>query len=219
MDLKFLFGISLFSIAIFAIAMLLPEGKTSNSQNLPWQIEQTEGSTRVFGLTLGVSRLREAERLLQGDGEISLFRSENGAYSIESYFDKTELGGLTAKMVLVMDIPAEELAQIYERGVRVSKLGNGTSKVSIATADLHRTRSAAIASITYLPAINLTAEQLKARFGAPAQRIREPDSSAEHWLYPAIGLDITLDENAKEVFQYIKPSSFTQISQPLLNVK
>ncbi len=215
MELKIIGGVIGFSIVIFIIALLLPTNVEQNVQGLPWQIQQQNGTIQVFNLTLGKSTLSEAENLLQGDAEISLFHSQDGSYSVEAYFDKVEMGGLTAKMILVMNIPAAELREMYLRGVRISQVGSGSNKVSIATEDLHRVRNSPIAGITYLPLINLNPDQLVARFGEPSKRIREPNSAAEHWLYPRLGLDVVLNESGKEVLQYIMPSRFAEVSEPL----
>ena len=215
MDLKIISGVTLLSIILIVVALLIPETKTTETHGLPWQIEQLEGSTRVFGLTLGNSTLSDAESLFLGDSEISLFQSQQGVHTLEAYFDKIELGGLTAKMILILDIPADELSMMFQRGVRISKVGSGSNKVSIATEDLHQARKASIASITYLPAVNLDAKQLESRFGMPEKRVMEPDSTAEHWLYPALGLDVTLNKEEKEILQYVNPADFLQISQPL----
>ena len=219
MDLKIISGVTLLSIILIVIALLIPETKTTETHGLPWQIEQHKGSTRVFGLTLGHSTLSDAERLFLGDSEISLFQSQQGVHTLEAYFDKVELGGLTAKMILNIDIPEEELLMMFQRGVRISKVGSGSNKVSIATEDLHQARKAAIRGITYLPAVNLDAKQLESRFGIPEQRIMELDSTAEHWLYPTLGLDVTLNKEEKEVLQYVNPADFLQISQPLQATK
>jgi len=216
MELKIISGVIIFSLAVLGIALLIPKESTQSTQGLPWQIEHVNNTTRVFGLTLGQSTLSDAEKILQGNAEINLFESENGKHSLEAYFDKIELGGLTAKMILVMDFSESDLADIYQRGLRISKLGSGSDKVSISTEDLHRTRNAKIASITYLPRIDLSATQLEARFGKASKIIHEPGTTAEHWLYPQSGLDVTLDENAKEVLQYVIPSQFSQITEPLL---
>lgn len=215
MELKIIGGVILLSAAIFLGALFIPESTTQNTQGMPWQIDKIDNTTRVFNLTLGKSTLSEAENILLGDAEVSLFRSQENAHSVEAYFDKVMLGGLSAKIVLVMDISEPELGAIYSRGVRISKLGSGGNKVSIATEDLHRVRSSAIAGITYLPAINLNADQLISRFGQPLKRIKEPDNNTEHWLYPEIGLDVTLNEQGKDILQYIEPAKFSKISEPL----
>lgn len=223
MELKVIGSVILLSLVIFVIALVIPDPVSDNvkqnAQGLPWQIEQHQGSIRVFNLTLGKSTLIEAEKLLLGDAEISLFRSPTDSHAIEAYFDKVMLGGLSAKMILVMDIPESELSEMFQRGLRISKLGSGSNKVSLTTKDLHYTRNSAIASITYLPAINLNSEQLIARFGSPLERIGEPGGTIEHWLYPKLGLDVMLDDSGKEVLQYIEPSRFTQISTPLKQVR
>ena len=215
MELKVIGGVFVASAFIFGIALFIPENTNQSNHGLPWQIEQIDGTTKVFDLTLGVSTLREAETKLLGDGELSLFHSPEDAYSVEAYFDKVELGGLTAKMVLVMDIPETVAHAMFERGARISKLGSGSDKVSMATDDLHIARESTIASITYLPAIDLKPDQLSARFGQPWKHIQDSNNAAEHWLYPQLGLDITLNATGKDVLQYVQPSRFSSILAPL----
>jgi len=215
MELKIIGGVILLSATIFSVALLVPENTTESSQGMPWQIEKIDNTTRVFNLTLGKSTLSEAEGLFLGDAEISLFQSQQGEHSVEAYFDKVILGGLIAKIILVMDVTESELSEMYLRGVRISKLGSGSNKVSISTEDLHRVRNSSIASVTYLPAINLNADQLISRFGQPSKRIKESESGTEHWLYPQLGLDVTLNEQGKEILQYVEPAKFSRVMEPL----
>ncbi|MDH5546745.1 MAG: hypothetical protein OEZ43_14225 [Gammaproteobacteria bacterium] len=216
METKIFLGALGFSILILVIALNLPLSEPETKDGLPWQIELTEQTSRVFGLTLGTSTLAEAESSLKADGEISLFRKNDNDYTVEAYFDKVELGGLSAKMILVMQVPSQELAQMFQHGVRISKAPSGSNKVSIATEDRHRVRDSAIQSITYLPAVNLDAEQILSRFGKPSQRIPDPHNASEHWLYPQLGLDVTLDAKNREVLQYVSPANFHTIQTPLM---
>jgi len=36
-----------------------------------------------------------------------------------------------------------------------------------------------------------------------------------HWLYPAIGLDLTVNDKGKEVLLYVKPADFSRVTAPL----
>lgn len=188
-----------------------------DAQKLPWNIKQVGETTEVFGLRLGESTMEEGLDSLQADAEVSLFVSEEDQYAVEAYFNDVQLMGLGAKVVLTADLDEQSLREMYSRGERISTLGSGTRKVSLTEQDLLQVRRAPIASITYLPKIQLQPEQIEKRFGTPAQRIKEMESGAVHWLYPAFGLDVTLSENEKDVLQYLPPNQFdNKLLQPLL---
>lgn len=212
--MKTALGVLLVSLLMIVIALLMPRGDVDEIALLPWKIEPIGDSIRVFGLTLGQTTLGVAEQRFQGDAEVSLFRRDENVYSMEAYFDKVELAGLSAKMVLVMDMSQAQLAEIYARGARISTLGSGSNKVSLSTADLHLTRQTPVASITYLPSISLKPLQVERAFGVPRQTINENEDKA-HWLYPDLGLDVLLSEKEQDVLQYVKPSRFEQILKPL----
>jgi hypothetical protein len=148
---------------------------------------------------------------------LSLFApaDKNRNRIIEAYFDKVTLGGLSARVVVVFDFTAEQLQVMYDRGTRISTLGDGSRKVSLHPEDIETVRAARIASITYLPRIRLDDALLENRFGQPAQVIKEQDSNMTHWLYPDKGLDVALDEQGNGVLQYVSPALFDQLVSPL----
>jgi len=216
MDLKNLALVSGFSIAIIVIGMLIPKGEMETSQIMPWQIETTpSGTTRVFGLALGESTLVDAEQRFKAEAEVSLFAKPDGEYATEVFFEKVELGGLSAKVVIVTGLSQEALAEIYDRGIRISTLGSGTNKVTLGLSDLELIRHATIDSLTYLPHIKLDEEVVKKRFGEPAEIIAEIDHGTTHWLYPDSGLDLILTPKGKAVMQYISPKKFDMLVEPL----
>jgi hypothetical protein len=108
------------------------------------------------------------------------------------------------------------LEQIFSRGTRVSALGDGTRKVSLAGEDMKLARRAPIASLTYLPGIQLDAAQIEHRFGKPRLRIREAKNDTIHWLYPELGLDASLKTSAPSVLQYVAPRRFSELLAPLI---
>ena len=217
MDRKLLLWIAAGTLIALALALLLPGGRAPQREpRLPWQIENLpNGSTRVFGLTLGESSLADARQALGADGALTLFRSAEGDISLEAYFERLFISGLKANLVLNLQLdPAEALA-LYDRGQRVSQLGSGTQKVELAALDQERMAAAPIRLITYLPTADLEPELLGRLFGEPTRRFAEPDSGIEHWLYPDKGLDIAINPDGKEVFQYIAPSRFGELTAPL----
>ncbi|WP_455207596.1 hypothetical protein [Kaarinaea lacus] len=218
MDTKIISGIVAFAIIAAAIGLMIPGGEQPPAQTFPWQIEPAAGgATRVFGLTLGESTLQQAEQVFQAESVLSLFEPADKSRQrmIEAYFDKVTLGGLSAKVVVVVDFSAEQLQAMYDRGARISTLGDGSRKVSLHAEDIATVRGSPIASITYLPRIRLETKLLEKRFGQPTQIIKEKDSNTTHWLYPVIGLDVALDEQGNGVLQYVLPAKFDQLVSPL----
>lgn len=238
MHKKILLGVLLVCVLVFIASMLIPvpvgdsergdservdreiilnEQKNESAQYLPWQIEPTtQGSIRVFGITLNESTLQEANDLYHGGAEVSLFVSPKGQHKVEAYFDKVVLGGFSAKLIMVMALSQEQQKNMFQRGIRVSSLGGGRKKVRLAAEDLHRVFSTPIASIAYLTRARLDDELLLKRFGEPTERISEPESNTMHWLYPELGLDVALSENGRAVLQYVSPTQFSELIAPLL---
>jgi hypothetical protein len=206
----------------FVLGVILPAllVEPEPPRDLPWQIETTpEGHTRVFGITLGQTTVAEAERLLADPAEVTLFNAKDGRRVVEAYFNQVNLSGLSAKMVLGVDVPEEWLEPIYDRGIRASQLGSGEQKVTLAHDDLTTVRELPVDSITYMPSINLSPEQVEKRFGTPAQKRRESgDAPVEHWLYPNLGVDVAISEREKEVLQYVPPAEFERLTRPLEGV-
>ncbi len=201
---------------VLAALAWMPARQVERERNLPWQIDHTDkGSTVVFGITLGTSTLDETERRLQEAATISLFKSGE-KYSVEAYFDQISLGGLKGKMVLAMKLSDSALAEMYERGLRVSGSPGG-KKVTLSPDDETQVRKAVVGTITYLPALSLEDATLAKRFGEPRERLREEKTGAMHWLYPQLGLDIALGGSEHPVLQYVSPEEFARLEFPLRN--
>ena len=207
----------LISIGAVILAVMLPGGRPPElPRHLPWQIEVLpDGSSRVFGVTLGKSTLGEMEQQFQEQAEVSLFATDAGDKVVEGYFNTVTLNGLKAKMVATLGFSPEQLQQIFDRGARISTLAQGQRKVSLSDPDLLLARHTPVVAITYLPGINLDEETVLRRFGEPARRIAEADGKIVHWLYPDKGLDVVLSEEGKEVLQYVPPKDFQRLLTPL----
>ena len=172
------------------------------------------GHSTVFGLTLGKSRLVEAQQALQEQGKTNLFVSPDQRYYFETYFNGLYLDGIRADMVFGLEVDEATALQLYDRGLRISQLGDGTRKVELAQPDLDLLEQARVVHITYIPGTNLEPDLVASRFGEPARRIVEA-AGITHWLYPDRGLDIALNPDGREVFQYVTPARFSELLEPL----
>lgn len=217
MERNILLGVLAITLVTLALALLLPGGRPPDrAPLLPWDIRLTpDGNPQVFGLTLGRSTLTDARLQFRTEGKVNLFASPEGSYYLEAYFERISLSGLKADLVLTLDLPREQAADMFERGLRISQLGSGNKKVELAPQDLDTLAHQPIRHITYVPATDLDEPLIRKRFGEPARRIPEAESSIVHWLYPEQGLDIALDPQGREVFQYLRPADFHQILVPL----
>ena len=217
---KVFLSVLLGSLLLVLIGVMLPAPDVDRGQFLPWQIEHTaDGATRVFGITLGKTTLAEAERQLDGAATISLFAAPEDRYRVEAYFDKVVLGGFSAKMVMVMQLTQDEAQAMYSRGARISTLGSGTNKVTLASEDVRRVYATPIASLAYLTRATLDDELLLKRFGEPSARVTELENKTTHWLYPELGLDIARDRKGKAVLQYVQRKDFEALVKPLREMR
>ena len=217
MERNIIGGLAIVTLLGLAIAIFIPGGNAPDKNPmLPWQIAiDANGHSSIFGLTIDKSTLSDAENLYQEKSTVSLFATPDNDYAVEAFFERLYLSGIRANLVMNIDIDPDTAAQMMERGIRMSRLGSGSSKVTLSEEDLNRVKTNTISLITYLPATDLDEELIQKRFGEPAERIPE-ESGTVHWLYPDKGLDIAVNPETKEVFQYIPPARFEQIRTPLL---
>ncbi|MFA5370803.1 MAG: hypothetical protein WC053_03025 [Sideroxydans sp.] len=212
---KIYWGAGILSVGILLAAFLMP-GDRPNQADLPWHIEHpTADSVSVFGLTLGVSTPAEAEQRFKELAIPSLFKSPEGVLAAEVFFEQVNLAGLRSRVVLTVDIPENELQGMFERGLRIAGTGSG-KKITLTADDVARLMNTPISSLTYLPGVRIDEALFAKRFGKPAQIIKENKSGTVHWLYPQNGLDITLSSTEKPLLQYVVPTEFAKLVNPLL---
>lgn len=181
----------------------------------PWQIRVLDsGHSRVFGITLGRSTLGEAAERLGRGYKLALFEDKAGRYSLEVYYNELTRGGLSGKLILVLEGDQADLAELRRRAASRQVLGSGNIRYTLSDADQLAVPSRRITGLDYIPYVNLDPEVITARFGTPAERIRL-EAGREHWLYPDRGLDILLDPEGRELLQYVPPADFARLVQPL----
>jgi len=217
MDRKLILSILAAAVLGFIAIMLFPGSREQEGPpKLPWDVSVDDrGRVRVFGLTLGQSKLADIQALFGEEGEINLFSPTAGQYSVESYFEQIYLSSLRADFVVTLDAPPETLAAMYDQGLRVSQLPSGTKRIKLDPADVAALRQTPIRHITYLPQSRLDEALLEKRFGTPAERITEAESGVVHWIYPDKGLDLARDLKGKVVIQYVNPEDMPGLVQAL----
>lgn len=200
--------IGLVLVAIVVLWLFGSEPKTMQVTDLPWQVESTpDGSTRVFGITLGQTSLDAASRHLNKIPEIALFQGEEGPESIEAFFGKTRVGVFDARVVLSLDADTELMRQVAQSAGEPEPMPSGSWKLPVAEKSLETVLQLPIKSITYVPSVQYEADIVLKRFGEPTERLPHNEHS-EYWFYPTIGLLLLLDMEGKEVLQYVAPDQF-----------
>lgn len=201
--------------------LLLPNNRNALPEHLPWKtVVDAHGRLQVFGLTLGTTTLGEVQARFGQTGKVTLFVDPDGnpRGTVEAFFERIDLNGLYGDFVFTLGTDRATLTRIYDGGLRISRLGDGTQKVQPAPVDLEALASASIEHITYLPGARLAPQVIPDRFGEPAERVAEPKGIV-HWLYPGKGIDIARRPNGQAVIQYVNPSNFDQLREPLRNTK
>ncbi len=207
-----------FLLIILVLAFYPFIGKDDSSKSvegLPWQIEiLSDGSTRVFGLTLGQSNLGDAVDLLGDDMELAVMVGKDQRENLEMYYPKYRAGLLGGKLVLAADLDAAAVTGFRINAVNNVILGSGARKYLLKETDRERAYQAVIDNIAFIPAVNLDHDIIIKRFGEPLAIIHS-SNEAMHYLYPEKGLDVMLNEQGKEVLQYVSPDVFVRLSGPL----
>lgn len=218
MDKKIIMGVFALIAVSLTILLIIPDNSVHTPDTLPWKIAHpTPDTTRILGITLGATTLEQTTEIFKGqaDIEISMFKTNKGALGVEAFTEEVNFNGLKAKIVMNIAVPAEEMTGMYNRGLRMNSTPSG-KRITLTPDDLARVRQVPIATLTYLPNMRLEEDILAKRFGEPAQRIREKQSGAVHWLYPQHGLDIVLGGSEKPLMQYVTPKDFELLRAPLL---
>lgn len=184
-------------------------------EGLPWQIDVTPEGTRVFGLTLGRSTLADARARFGAELQVAVVAAPGETGALEAYVANATLGAVTGRLVLTVDLSAEELRGLRERAAKAEYMESTTRKYQLAPTDLARVMDRPIAAITLIPSANLDEATVRQRFGTPAEQLGG-GKSLQHLLYPAKGLAVTLDPEGKDVLQYVAPADFRRLRDPLL---
>ncbi len=200
-------------VAVLVVLPFLSQQRKIPDSGYPWQIElHQDGLSTVFGLTLGRTTMTEARNILGEGMKLALLSTDTGDAGIEMYYGNYTAGRLSGRLIIVADLATDQLAGIRRRATRAG----GANSFRIHVDDFPVVMQAAIKTITFIPIVDLDKEVVMQRFGQPEEIIVGKDKLT-HFLYPDKGLDIILDDDGKEVLQYVAPNRFNQLRAPLNN--
>ncbi|MDQ7074715.1 MAG: hypothetical protein Q9O24_06075 [Gammaproteobacteria bacterium] len=202
-------------VLVWLFWVLAPSDRTYRMTDLPWQHEVlANGDLKVFGLTLGQSILQEARVKVAKPASVGLFQNPDNELALEAYFENVLLSGLRVGLICEVEATQAQLIEFAKRNVSRSPMPSGSLKYELTEADLNTIVDWKIRSLNYLPTINWEPELLLRRFGLPDEKITLKENIA-YWLYPKQGLAITVDDEGKELMQYVRPADFGRIREEI----
>lgn len=185
----------------------LPGEVESTTPGRPWEIrQQPDGSIVALGLSPGHSNLRDALQLYGPQVEAAVFRSPDGALSLEAYYSQVSLGGITGKLILGLDMPEADRESMVARSPKSEPQPTGSLRYELANQDADRVLTATVETLSFIPSVNLDEQTLSARFGTP-DAVREGKEGHKRMLYRDDGLIIRFDPKGKEILEYMAPAS------------
>ena len=200
---------------ITAILISLPfisrqESAQQASSGYPWDITLHEsGHTSVFGLTPGQTSMRDVRTIIGNDVKLALISTDDEAGSVEMYYAHYTAGRLSGRLIVVADLDQDAVLAIKSRAMR----SGGEHIFRIHNDDLNTVLQSPMKGLTFIPIVDLDDAIIQQRFGKPSEIVSH--ATLKHYLYPQKGLDVVLDDNGKEVLQYVAPKQFEQLVLPL----
>ncbi|AFI84178.2 lytic murein transglycosylase [Methylophaga nitratireducenticrescens] len=199
--LNFLLGIALVIICIGAL-MLIPSPQPTSPK--PWEITvMPDNEIEVMGVHLGTTTYGEIQQLWREAGEAALFISENDNISAEVFFESINLGGLSARAVINLQVAEDKLQTMASRAASAKLQPSGARRYDPAFDDKQYLLSAPAIAITYIPSVRLDEEMVRTRFGEPEKISYETEENpAQTWHYPNNDLTIRLHPDERSVLTY-----------------
>lgn len=211
---KILLAFALLAAVLLVYPILNKSENTEIITGLPWQVDvMPDGSTQVFGLHIGVSRLSDALGILGDDDmDLAIIAASDEVGSLEMYYGHYRAGVIAGKLVVQTSTSEQNIKDWRENAAASDYMATGQAKkYRLSADDLKRALDEVITGLTFIPSTNLDEEIIVTRFGEPGERVQL--DGATHFLYPEKGLDIALFEEAKEIIQYVSPGTFKHDSK------
>lgn len=173
-----------------------------------------QGAPLVFGIQLGTTTLAEAEKILGSRSKRALFimppeKDENGeplpaTSNIEAFFPNMPDN---SKMLLGLHTEKDQLDQISHKAHKPLAFPSGNIKMTIADEHMEMVNQMTVITLTAIPRIRLTPQDVQAKFGEPT--MVHVQDEVIHILYPEIGLDAILDKSGEAMLQFTAKEQFS----------
>jgi len=201
----------IFSISILASGLFYftTDNSLNEAADMPWHVTVHDPEhTEVFGITINKTTLGQARKLFgQLDG-IALFQNEQGEFSIEGYFGKVTIGPFSARIIASLNASQDDLKSLTEHTIKRVIIENGSQRWTLKSEKQVEQGKRTIKSLSYIPVYSgMDQSFILQRFGEPARR-KVVDDTTQLWFYPEQGVRIMVDDDGKELFEYMAPAQF-----------
>ena len=190
-------GLKLFAATIVATALVF--AWTSSNYKLDNPAKDTwvdnSGHLHVLGMVIGQTALRDAEIALKSRSDIAIYIYPQGhvdeGITLEAFFPAI---GDHSKVILELNAGEAILKDFQQRSTLPHLYPNMVVRMNLHPKDLPVVQRLIVKNLTLIPSIEVTAENLNARFGEPSNTITNDDGTTVYH-YPAIGLKASLKED------------------------
>jgi len=164
-----------------------------------------QGHLHVLGITLGETKLNQAELILKSKSDVALYiypqEHPKAGLKLEAFFpaiaDHT-------KVVLLLDLDDKALKGIESRATIPHLYPSKVARMNLAAEDVSSVHGATVRELTLIPNLNVSSDTLKARFGEP-DRVQSLDKDQKMYIYDAIGLKAVLNKDEPPVLHFSNP--------------
>ena len=117
-------------IAFLTTYPFLKQAEHSNPlTGLPWQIDVlADGTTTVFGINIGNSRLSDAVKHLGDDMEIAIIAATDEVGKLEMYFRSYRVGLLSGKIILSTTSSEQNIKRWRDNAIKTDYVATGRAK-------------------------------------------------------------------------------------------
>ena len=203
-------------MAFFLLQSKETNNNTRIAENYPWQIKiLANGQTRIFGVVLGETKLKDVDVILNSTPKVALFESKDKLV-LEAFYKDIPLGVLSGSFIFTLDVPSDQLKKIKNKSIKQEPAGNNSKRYELDKYMLEASKSYVINDLIYIPTVQLDEDMIIKRFGKPTYKIKlKTKEIGWHYLYPEKGLDLIYKQDDKEVLQYVIPKRFNLLLEPL----
>lgn len=196
-------GMQIVGLLVCLIIIISVFQPSKQEEPKPWDITlMPDGNSRVFNLHLGHSRLVDAQHIFKDLAETAIFAEPDHLGTAEAFFSSVNLAGLSAKVILSLDVSADLLTTMKANSPKQSHQESGSIKYEIANQDAHVMTDSIIKTLEYIPAVTIDESAVEHRFGKPEEIKRLDDSGSQLWLYPSINFKVFITKGSKTIFHY-----------------
>ncbi len=209
------------ALAILVVYTLWPSGDDQQEITQAAIVgENEQGEMTIFGILLGETTLSEAEIILSSRAKRALFimppkkdDQDNDLipeHNVEAFFPNMPDN---SKMLLGLYSEESEMEQIRYKAHKPIAFPSGNIKLQIDDKQQAMVNAMPVITLTSIPRIKLTPEDVHQKFGGPA--LVHVQEDILHFLYPELGLDVILDKSGEAMLQFVKPDQFFQVLDSL----